>query len=68
MNNQPNQIPKETFERTDELIRLGAEAVRDAQEKARVREISNVYSLNGRIYHDGPNGLKPDAETDTIKD
>lgn len=59
---QPNRISKETFERTDELIRLSADAVREAQEDSRAEGVPNVYSINGRIYREGPDGLVRDGE------
>lgn len=60
MNSQPKKISKPTFEKTDELIRLGAEAVSQAQEESRKLGVPNVYSINGQIYHDSKEGLVPD--------
>ena len=61
MNSQPKKISKPTFEKTDDLIRLGAEAVDQAQDESRKLGVPNVYSVNGRIYREGEEGLVPDA-------
>ena len=61
MNSQPRKITKPTFEKTDVLIRLGAEAVDQAQDESRKMGVPNVYSVNGRIYRDSEKGLVPDG-------
>ena len=61
MNSQPKKISKPTFEKTDDLIRLGAEAVDQAQDESRKLGVPNVYSVNGRICREGKEGLVPDA-------
>ncbi len=56
----------ETYRRTDELIRECREAVREAQEESRAMGVPNVYSYNGRLYYELPNGelsLTPPDET-----
>jgi hypothetical protein len=49
-------IPLETYERIQELIRIGRQAVHDAQEENRRLGIPNVYSINGILYYELPNG------------
>lgn len=61
MNSQPKKIPKPTFEKTDELIRLAADAVTQAQEESRQLGIPNVYSVNGQIYSEESGKLVPDS-------
>ena len=66
MNSQPKKVSKLTFEKTDELIRLGADAVNRAQDESRKLGVPNVYSINGKLYREGPNGLVlDDTETAT---
>ena len=57
MNSKPQHISKKTFEQTDELIRLGAEAVSAAQQENKERGVANVYSINGKIYYETDDGL-----------
>jgi len=63
MNSQPRKISKQTFEKTDELIRIGADAVKRAQDESRELEVPNVYSINGQIYHETEAGLVRDDAT-----
>jgi hypothetical protein len=49
-------IPLETYERIQELIRIGNRGVRRAQEENRRLGIPNVYSINGILYFELPNG------------
>jgi hypothetical protein len=49
-------IPLETYETIQELIRIGNRGVHQAQEESRRRGIPNVYSINGIIYYELPNG------------
>jgi hypothetical protein len=49
-------IPLATYERIQELIRIGNRAVHAAQEENRQREVPNVYSINGILYWELPNG------------
>lgn len=46
----------ETYARFEELIRIGRAAVAKAQEESRRMGVPNVYSINGRIYYELPNG------------
>ena len=61
MNSQPKNLSKPTFEKTDELIRLGADAVDQAQDESRKLGVPNVYSINGKIYRESEQGLVPDT-------
>jgi hypothetical protein len=49
-------IPKQTYEKVQELMRIANCAVRAAQEENRRRGIPNVYSINGILYYELPNG------------
>ncbi len=49
-------ISLETYEKIQELIRIGNRAVRAAQEENRRLGIPNVYSINGILYYELPNG------------
>ena len=45
-----------TYEMAAELVRIGAQAARDAQEESRRLGVPNVYSILGIIYYELPNG------------
>jgi len=49
-------IPVETYEKIQELIRIGNRGVRKVQEENRRLGIPNVYSINGILYYELPNG------------
>jgi putative addiction module component (TIGR02574 family) len=49
-------IPLEVYEKIQELIRLGNRAAHEAQEENRRLGIPNVYSINGVLYWELPNG------------
>ena len=49
-------VDMETYEKMDQLIRIGNRAVRKAQEESRQLGVPNVYSINGIIYYELPNG------------
>jgi hypothetical protein len=51
-----SSIPLETYEKIRELMRIGSCAVREAQEENRRLGIPNVYSINGILYYELPNG------------
>ncbi len=51
-----DELSPETYKRTRELLRIGNRAVKKAQEENRKRGIPNVYSYNGHIYYELPNG------------
>jgi len=46
----------EIYQRGAEFIKIGNKAVLEAQEENRKRGIPNVYSRNGKIYYELPNG------------
>jgi hypothetical protein len=64
-------ILKETYREVVELTRIGNRAVRRAQEENRKRGIPNVYSIQGHIYYERPDGTLtrddpfPDGEEDS---
>ena len=45
-----------TYARIDELLRIGSRAVAKAQEENRKNGVPNVYSINGFLYYELPNG------------
>lgn len=49
-------IPADVYAKIDEIIRIGNRAVRRAQEESRKKGVPNVYSLNGILYYELPNG------------
>ena len=51
-----DDLSPETYKRTRELLRIGNRAVKKAQEENRKKGIPNVYSYNGHIYYELPNG------------
>ncbi|MCI0563449.1 MAG: hypothetical protein MN733_33660 [Nitrososphaera sp.] len=46
----------DTYTKADEIIRIGRRAVRRAQQESREKGVPNVYSINGIIYYELPNG------------
>jgi hypothetical protein len=51
-----SQLPVETYEAIDEIVRIGNAAVAKAQEESRRMGVPNVYAINGRIYYETPTG------------
>ena len=51
-----HELSPEAYKRTRELLLIGNRAVKKAQEENRKRGIPNVYSYNGHIYYELPNG------------
>jgi len=49
-------IPREVYEKVQELTRIGNRAVHKAQEENRRLGIPNVYSINGVLYYELPGG------------
>jgi hypothetical protein len=49
-------IPLETYEKIQDLIRIGNRGVRAAQQENRRLGIPNTYSINGIIYYELSNG------------
>ena len=52
---KPN-LSRETYEQTMEIIRIGNRAVRQAQEENHRLGLPNIYSRNGKIIYEMPNG------------
>jgi hypothetical protein len=46
----------ETYRNAVELQRIGNRAVRAAQEESRRMGVPNVFSRNGKVYYELPNG------------
>lgn len=51
-----SQIGLDTYRRADEIMRIGKQAVRRAQEESRRLGVPNVYSIDGVLYYELPNG------------
>lgn len=51
-----SKIGLDTYRRADEIMRIGNRAVRRAQEESRRLGVPNVYSINGVLYYELPNG------------
>ncbi len=49
-------LSREAYERAQEIRRIGNRAVRKAQEESRRLGVPNVYSINGTIYYERPDG------------
>ena len=45
-----------TYARIDEILRIGSRAIAKAQEESRRMGVPNVYSINGFLYYELPNG------------
>jgi len=46
----------ETFQKADEFMRVFRSAVRKAQAESRRLGVPNVYSIDGQVYYELPNG------------
>ena len=51
-----SKISAEALKKGEELVQIGERAVQDAQEENRQLGIPNVYSINGILYYELPNG------------
>ena len=51
-----DELSLETYKQSLEFLRIGNRAVKRAQEENRKKGIPNVYSYNGHIYYELPNG------------
>ena len=51
-----DELSLEAYKQTREFLRIGNRAVKKAQEENRKMGIPNVYSYNGHIYYELPNG------------
>ncbi len=56
MKNGKNKISRETYERMAEFVRIGNRAVREAQEENHRLGLPNIYSRNGKIIYEMPDG------------
>ena len=50
------ELSLETYKQAHEFQRIGNLAAKRAQEENRKKGIPNVYSFNGHIYYELPNG------------
>lgn len=46
----------DTYQKIDELMRVCRSAVRNAQAESRELGVANVYSFDGQLYYELPNG------------
>jgi len=53
---QKTKLKPETYERLLEFERIGNRAARQAQEENHLLGLPNIYSRNGRIIYEMPNG------------
>ncbi|HMB92202.1 MAG TPA: hypothetical protein VKP65_15225 [Rhodothermales bacterium] len=53
---QAPELDKDVYERFIAFERIGNRAVRKAQEESRRLGVPNVYSINGTIYYERPDG------------
>ena len=51
-----NNLSIETYREAAEVHRLGNRVVRRAQEESRRKSVPNVYSHNGTLYYELPDG------------
>ncbi len=51
-----DELRLETYTRMYDFLRIGNRAVKKAQEENRKKGIPNVYSYNGHLYYELPNG------------
>lgn len=51
-----DELSPESYKQAHEFLRIANRAVKRAQEENRKKGIPNVYSFNGHIYYELPNG------------
>jgi hypothetical protein len=51
-----HRLSVETYRQAAEFLRIGSRAVREAQEESRRLKVPNVYSHNGTLYYELPDG------------
>ncbi|MBA3785499.1 MAG: hypothetical protein H0X15_08200 [Acidobacteria bacterium] len=56
MKNDKGKISSETYKQMAEFVRIGNRAVRQAQEENHRLGLPNIYSRNGKIIYEMPNG------------
>ena len=54
--NEVRSLSLETYRRGVEFHRIGSRAVRKAQEESRRQKVPNVFSHNGTLYYELPDG------------
>jgi hypothetical protein len=47
---------QDTSDQLDILVQLARQAVREAQQRSRELGVANVYSINGKLLYELPNG------------
>lgn len=60
--NEDRILSIETYRQADEMLRIGSRAVRKAQEESRRLGVPNVYSHNGTLYYELPDGRLTTAD------
>lgn len=50
------KLSRETYEQTMEIVRIGNAAVREAQAENHRLGLPNIYSRNGKIIYEMPDG------------
>jgi len=62
----------DTYHKVDELMRICRSAVRKAQAESRRLGVANVYSFDGQLYYELPNGEysrnRPPSTESTVRD
>lgn len=51
-----DELSLDTYKQARKFLEIGNRAVKRAQEENRKKGIPNVYSFNGHIYYELPNG------------
>ena len=67
MKNYKGKISSETYQRMAEFVRIGNRAVRQAQKENHRLGLPNIYSRNGKIIYEMPDGeiiVKKNSQND----
>lgn len=56
MKNGKSKISSETYQKMAEFVRIGNRAARQAQEENHRLGLPNIYSRNGKLIYEMPNG------------
>lgn len=56
MKDEKNKISRETYERMADFVRIGNIAVREAQAENHRLGLPNIYSRNGKLIYEMPDG------------
>ncbi|MFH0777495.1 MAG: hypothetical protein V2A71_02575 [Candidatus Eisenbacteria bacterium] len=62
---ESSSLSIQTYREASEIQRVGSRAARKAQEESRRMNVPNVYSHNGRLYYELPDGRL--TETDPFE-